>query len=102
MIPPSLSASGITLHHPFAIIPDLHICAFSPQCFLQLYSPVFPLSSFPSLELSFAVILPKTLAKTQSLVSMVLVQLPIVLTNVALLSVYSHINLTVFSHFLLS
>lgn len=42
-------------------------------------------------------ILPKTLVKTPSLVNIVLGQLPTVLTNIASLSVYSHINLSVFS-----
>lgn len=97
IIPPSLPTPGMNFHQPFAILSDLHICAFPPQCFPQLYSTIFPLSSFPSLKLWFAVILPKTLAKIPSLVSKVLGQLPVVLTNIAVLPVYSRINLPVLS-----
>lgn len=89
MIPSSLSASGINFHHPFAIPADFttlqcNLCTVFPSFFKALFC------CDPCQNLG------------HSLVSMVLGQLPTMVTSVALLSVSSHINLCFHPCFLLS
>lgn len=94
MILPSLSASGINF---ITHLPDLQIYIFV----------VFPTVLFTTLHCNLSIVFPSFFKALfccdraqnlgHSLVSMVLGQLLTVVTNVALLSLSSHINLSVFT-----